>query len=348
MPGWTRSLGEHLRQRGHHPAFRIGRPAWDEHQRRRLESLLDELAAAESPGAAPGEPPTRRAADAMNSLAASLTTAEAAALARAGDLAGAATVLSTGPAGPAELDLLARLHAQRGDLEAADLCWARVQATHPEHSGAAAGRATIEAIRARRRLPRPLLRPSWVAVGAVVVAGLVILGGSFADDPAANIGPAPQSSTRLTELEQQLAAQETAAARHEAALNATAELVAQPGVTVRTTPDAVEVRFPGGLYRTGDQLTAEGRQRLRQLGATLVRADATITVVGWTVAVPGGPPAGGSPVAWSRARAAARELATASGLPLTRFTLASGDQGAPPFPDPASNRTVTLRISPAR
>jgi flagellar motor protein MotB len=276
-----------------------------------------------------------------------------AALARAGELVAAAAVLATaeaaGNAGSAGLDLLARIHAQRGDLEQADLCWARVQATDPEDPGAAAGRATIEAIRARRRLPRPLLRPAWVtAAGMIVVAGAIALCGGFAGGPVADtVPPAGCDSTRMAELDRQLAAQETAAARHEAALNATAELVAQPGVTVRTAPDGVEVRFPGGLYRAGDQLTAEGRQRLRRLGTALSRAGGPITVVGWTVAGPGGPAAGGSPVAWSRARAAARELATAGGLPLTRFTLASGDQGAPPFPDPVSNRTVTLRISPS-
>ncbi|MFJ1761333.1 hypothetical protein ACIOD2_13500 [Amycolatopsis sp. NPDC088138] len=270
-----------------------------------------------------------------------------AALARAGDLAGAAAVLATTEtAGIAGLDLLARIHAQLGELEQADLCWARVQATDPEHPGAAAGRATITAIRTRRRLRRPLLRPVWVtAAGMIVVAGVIVVCGSFADGPVA--ATARCDSTRVTELEQQLAAQETAAARHEGALNATARLVARPGVTVRTAPDAVEVRFPGGLYRAGDQLTEQGRQRLRDLGTALSRTDGTITVVGWTVAVPGGPPSGGSPVAWDRARAAARELAAASGLPLTRFALASGDQGAPPFPDPASDRTVTLRITPS-
>ncbi|HEY3468192.1 MAG TPA: hypothetical protein VGL47_23900 [Amycolatopsis sp.] len=281
----------------------------------------------------------------MRALAARLSAAEAAELARAGDLRGAAAILTAlDEAGPAEFDLLARIHAQRGDLAEADLCWARVQATDPEHPGAVAGRATIAAIRARRRPRRPLLRPSSLAAAAVVlVAGLCVLGGST--DSAS---PASPDATRVAELEQQLAAQEATAARHEAALNATAVAVAVPGVTVRTTRDAVEVRFPGGLFGSGDQLTAEGRGRLRRVGSALSGTEGTITVIGWTAAVPGGPATGGSPVAWSRARTAAYELAAAGGLPLTRFALASGDQGKPPFPDPASNRTVTLRISPSR
>ncbi|MCR6489826.1 hypothetical protein M8542_44145 [Amycolatopsis sp. OK19-0408] len=284
------------------------------------------------------------------SLAASLSAAEAAALARAGDLTRAAAILAeldaAGDAGPAEFDLLARIHAQRGDLDQADLSWARAQATDPEHPGAAAGRATIEAIRARRRPPRPLLRPSRAAA-VVLVAGLVALGVSVTGGSTDSPPPAGRDSARVAQLEQQLGAQEAAAARREAAVNAAAAAVAQPGVTVRTTPDAVEVRFSGGLYRSGDQLTAEGKQRLRRLGSALSGTGGTITVIGWTVAVPGGPAAGGSPVAWSRARVAAVELAAASGLPLTRFTLAGGDQDDPPFRDPASNRTVTLRISPA-
>jgi hypothetical protein len=330
MRRWARTLFEHLRQHGQHAAFRIEAPVRDEPVGRRRTAAR--------PVRVPG--PDRRA-----DLGG---TKSPVALARAGRLAAAASVLTTAEAtGNAGLDLLARIHAQRGDLEQADLCWARVQATDPEHPGAAAGRATIEAIRARRRLRRPLLRPAWVAVAGAMVVAVVAVGGSSEGPVADTVPPAGCASTRVAELEQQLAAQETAAARHEAALNATAALVTQAGVTVRTAPDAVEVRFPGGLYDTGDQLSADGRQRLRQLGTALSRAGGTITVVGWTVAVPGGPPSGGSPVAWSRARAAARELAAASGLPLTRFTLAGGDQGAPPFPDPASNRTVTLRISPS-
>ncbi len=51
-------------------------------------------------------------------------------------------------------------------------------------------------------------------------------------------------------------------------------------------------------------------------------------------------------VALARALVAARQLAHASGRPLTGFALSSGDQTANPFPHPAANRTVTLLMTP--
>ncbi|MEU8635391.1 hypothetical protein AB0C38_24780 [Amycolatopsis sp. NPDC048633] len=123
-------------------------------------------------------------------LRAGLRVAEAASLARSGDLAAAAAVLADAEAAeharPAELDLLARIHAQRGDFEKADLCWARIQATDPEHAGAADGRALIAAIRARRRRARPLLRP---VAGLIVVASLLVATASGSDGPARSTPP---------------------------------------------------------------------------------------------------------------------------------------------------------------
>src|SRR5690606_40161555 len=46
----------------------------------------------------------------------------------------------------AVLDLLARVHAQQGDLTAADECWARVESLDPEHTGAREGRRRIRAV----------------------------------------------------------------------------------------------------------------------------------------------------------------------------------------------------------
>lgn len=47
MSRWRRELAENLRQRGHHAAFRIEPPMWDEPQRRQLAHLLDQLASVE-------------------------------------------------------------------------------------------------------------------------------------------------------------------------------------------------------------------------------------------------------------------------------------------------------------
>jgi type VI secretion system protein ImpK len=302
----------------------------------------------------------------INSLRARLTTAKATMLARRGDLGEAARVLTElDAAGLAEqdtLDLLAKVHAQSGDLDAADATWARVQATAPEHPGAAAGRATIAAIRRHRRRPRPLARPGRVAVlGAAALAGVVVLGVLLVPStPVQAGGPDPatvralrqaaQESRKANALSARLAFQDSAAqvaaARRSAALNSIAARLAQPGILVRQTPTSVEALFAEGLFTSGEALDPTARQRLRQLGVCLAGIGGTITVIGQSVAVRGGPATGGSTVAMDRALVAARELATASGLPLTAFTLVSGDQGAPPFPDVARDRTVIVQITP--
>lgn len=128
-------------------------------------------------------------------LRAALRVAEAAALARAGDLTAAVAVLAEA-SGHAELDLLARIHAQRGEFEQADLCWARIQATDPEHDGAAAGRATIAAIRSRRLRPRPVLRPLRAAVAGVLIVATVFL--AVADESTDSGAPTPAADHTVT------------------------------------------------------------------------------------------------------------------------------------------------------
>ncbi|HEX8343866.1 MAG TPA: hypothetical protein VF657_03870, partial [Actinoplanes sp.] len=88
------------------------------------------------------------------------------ATARAGDLEAAVRALDTADAAdhPAALDLLARVHAQRGEWAEADRCWSRVQAVSPAHSAAAAGRRTVDEILAHRRRPQPWWGPGRVAV----------------------------------------------------------------------------------------------------------------------------------------------------------------------------------------
>lgn len=297
-----------------------------------------------------------------DTLRTELAVLEATALARAGDHAAAIGVLTDVDAyGPAALDLLARSHAQTGGLDEADVCWARVQATEPDHAGAAAGRATIEAIRSgRRRRPRPSLRPVRVAAVGVVVVAAVVAGVALApgqpavrppDAAAVRAERQAQEATRRSDaLQRQVAAaaagQRAAADRRVAALTAIAARLAQPGVAVRIADGAVTVSFPDRVFSTADRLTSAGRRGLRLLAARLSGMDGSIVVTGWSVPVRGGQANGGTVVALDRAVVAAAVLADASGLPLTRFDVVSGDQGAPPFPDAARNRTVTVTIAP--
>ncbi len=142
MAGPLAALRAVLRQRRHHPAFRIPPPAWDQTHQATLERIVALVRTAVPPVAA-----------LVALLDAELVMAKAHALAHRGDVDAAAVLLRRlerrGTAGPYGWDLLARIHAQRGDLAGADTCWQRVQATDPGDEAAAAGRRAVVAVLAR-------------------------------------------------------------------------------------------------------------------------------------------------------------------------------------------------------
>jgi len=288
--------------------------------------------------------------------------ARARSAARRGHLDEAARLLrdldATAASSRTALDLLARVHAQRGEFPEADACWVRVQAIDPDDADAAAGRQVIAEIESRRRRTRPVLHPGRVGLLAAALAGVVVVGTMIwlgPNDPAAP--PDQPTATRLQdeiqradELQRRLATLEAtragSAARLADALDALAADLAMPGVLVEQRPDAVRVVFEEGLFTRSDDIAPAGEALLVELGSQLAGMDVSTTVVGHVVAVPGGRTSGGSVVALARALAAARELADAGGVPLTSFTLVSADQAQGPYPDPARNRTVTLLVAP--
>jgi len=264
----------------------------------------------------------------------------------------------------AVLDLRARLHAQRGEFAEADRCWARVQELAPDDRGAVEGRRMVEEILAGRRRGRPLVTAGRAVVA--VVACAVLAGGAvvvFSGQP--DLGAAPpvaggtrvpqedENARRVRALEDRLAAidaeRAAAAGRRAQALDAIAEKLAMPGVRVERRDGEVRVLVEQGVFGPDSTVPSrQGRVVLLELGRRLAELDARTTVVGYAVAVPGGPVSGGSLVALDRAQAAAGLLAEGGGLPLTAFTLVSGDQQDAPFPDTARNRTVTLLVAPAQ
>lgn len=335
----------------------------------------------------------------MSTLRRQVALARAADLARNGDLAGGATLLTELDDPSVEvLDLLARIRAQQRRWDEADALWAEVEkAAAGAGSGAGAGagagsggrpsagapgtavveravagRRMVRAIQRRRRAARPVLPVvgAVVLVGAVVAGGVVVSGGRDSE-PVAQATPGQTSPTptptvdtgaeeRAAELARRLAALE-AQRRAEAAataanLDAIARRVAVPGVLVQRVSaagvvvqhgaEAVRVVFTQGVFATGTELSPAGERALAVLGKRLPGLKATITVTGYSVVVPGGTNSGGSRTALLRARVATQELSTASGLPLTAFTMQSGDQAHPPYRTDAQNRTVTVTVTP--
>jgi hypothetical protein len=265
------------------------------------------------------------------------------------------------------LDLLARVHAQRGELTEAAAYWRRVQERHPRDPAATAGLARIE--RLGRGGPRAVLsrhrsRTALAAVVCVVAAataGTVALTDGTEGGRAARHSASAQHSASPAEQAQRIArhleagqraavAREAsrAAARRAAAARALARTLRAPGLHPEVRGDRVEVVFTEGLFSTAAELTPAGADRLAALGRRLAGQEARVEVYGQAATVPGAPRSGGSVLSLWRALIAARELSTASGKPLTAFTTASADQRDAPYEDAARNRTVTVVITPGK
>lgn len=281
--------------------------------------------------------------------------------------AGRATVV-------AALNLRAKVHAQRGELPEADACWSRVEALAPDDPDAAAGRRTLAKIAAGRRHARPVVHTGRVAVIAGVlaatVAGVALIGGAVkliggGGGGSGSVAEADTGSERLSEesrradeLKARLAAIEgdrTAdAEQRESALDEVAKQLAMPGVEIRRHAGDVQLVFGTGVFPYDSVIGPDGAEALTEIGRRLADLSAETpvetTVMGHSVAVPGGAPSGGSVVALNRARVAAQYLAQDSDLRLTDFRLVSADQRRGPFPATAANaprnRTVTLLITP--
>ncbi|WP_328604246.1 hypothetical protein OG943_29835 [Amycolatopsis sp. NBC_00345] len=263
---------------------------------------------------------------------------------------------------PARLNLLARVHAQSGNLDAADAAWARLLELVPDEPSAVAGRRRVARVRSawgrRRRLPWRALAAGAAVI--VVAGGVVVLTVPFGAAPAvvsgsaAGAAPAGAAASSLqSELDRLNAAKSrdaAAAAARQDQLAALAKALGAPGVHTSPGETDVSVSFDAGLF--GPNATSpstEGRRALQQWAEVLKGQSVRVTVLGHGVTVAGGPATGGSTIALARAASAARVLATASGLPLTAFAMGSADQSTSAHPDgdPGANRTVTLLVTPA-
>lgn len=269
--------------------------------------------------------------------------------ARAGDLDLAARLLEPVEPTIAVLDLRARIHAQRGDLARADACWAEVQRLDPEHEPARRGRAAI----ASHGYRRPVQAAAAVLVlAALVTGGAVWLPRLGADDPAPVAAPpsafsAPSEDPEVQRIREQVAALTASTARQQQRLAEIAAALTLPGVRANVLADDVRVVFDAGLFTSDTNLAGGTAPLLAAVGRRLAGLQVTATVVGHSVPVAGERNSGGTTTAYARAQVAAGALSTASGLPLTAFTLATADQSQGPHPETARNRTVTLLVHPA-
>jgi flagellar motor protein MotB len=281
--------------------------------------------------------------------------AEAARHARAGRYDRARRALEPVGEDAAALDLLARVHAQQGDLAAADECWARVEGLDPAHSGAREGRRRIRRIWSRR--PR--------RVGAVAVVLVLIAAGAAGGRALAPSGPdgGQAVADELERLAGAVDAIESAEPAGEPTTEAAESLVdgvlvalEDPRWSAAVEGDAVKVVFDESVFpEGGTALTAESRDVLADVAAKVASLDAEITVVGHTNDIPTGEGSryeDNAALGLARALAAAEAMADAGGQALADIGIATAGDEDPPYgneteADRVRNQTVTLEVAPA-
>jgi flagellar motor protein MotB len=288
--------------------------------------------------------------------------AEATGLARVGRYDDARRALADlGEEDVAALDLLARMHAQQGDLAAADDCWARVQALDADHAGAREGRDRIRRIWAGSR--KGVAGGIGIAAAALLLAGAgAVAGQALApaqEEPAGDQDVAGELD-RLAEALDEMQSPEPAPAPTvdpEADLSETETALQDPRWTAEASDQGVEVTFDEAIFPDGGTAVPEStRDLLADVAARLADLDgAAVTVVGHTNDIPTGDGSryeDNTELGLARALAAAEALAAEGPLPLDEIAIATSGDDAPPYPnttdaDRRRNQTVTLLVTPA-
>ncbi|MGC7096792.1 OmpA family protein [Amycolatopsis lurida] len=289
--------------------------------------------------------------------------AHATLLARNGEYAEAERVLGElggrDSTDPAVLDLLARIHAQRGELLDADQCWALALRLDADHLPARDGRKRIKALATRR--PRPGRVVLVVALAAVAAGGAGVAGGLIGDRSGALVAELDKiqdgqraQADRLDDLGGRL--DQTTSRPRRAVDDFAAALAGHPALVARTDAEAITVTFPTGVFRAGTRLSDSGSAALADLVRLLgpAAANVTITVVGHTedARVSGGSGyTTNAELGLARAMTAAERMSEVSGLPPATFALSSSGAANPPFPNTTAegrerNRTVTVVVRP--
>lgn len=262
------------------------------------------------------------------------------------------------------LDLLARVHAQRGDLVQADACWARVEQLDPEHTGAREGRRRIRTVWSGKRTGGGL-------VLGVAAACLLLAGGGVATGWALGSRPADQQADpavaqELTQLRHDLSQLRTATpppsdgttpegtTSREAALREVRDALRDPRWTTTLGARSVLVTFRDPVFEAGGAETSRsGADVLTRLAGPLGDLkDVEVTVIGHTsdtAPVPGSRYLDNAEVSLARALAAAQVISSGSEIPLSAIDVAGAGDVDPPFPNTdeanrARNQTVTVAI----
>lgn len=326
-----------------------------------------------------------RGADGISSLAFNAQFGKAAGLARAGRYGEAEALLgSMDPdlGNPVILDLRARICAQQGQLNQAEVYWRRAIEQNPGHRDYAKGLARISALQ-RKPVVLLFLWPVLLIAGAALLL-LISLPRFMGSKTSDLFKPGLEMLNRIENQQNKLASQIQTIQKN---VNAFSEPLQQlqgdiavlngkkeankgqdsvlsaihfniPGLSIRQNKTDLELVFETGLFSDGTVLSRAGRSRLTALGKVLEAhtADIKVHVVGHTddrTLSPGAMYNDNVDLGLERAAAVVSFLRRNSLLPFHLFSLTSGGEFDPPFPNDsrenqARNRTVTIQLIPRR
>lgn len=278
----------------------------------------------------------------------SLALAHAAVLARSGRLKAAAAALegvaSLSPPDVRALDLLAKVRAQQGQLDAAERLWTRASGLRE----AGAFDAALNRVKLLRR------RPKWfgaarVAAVACTLVVLLVVGARLIRG-----GAVPQAPALSGHVSRPVSAPAPLAEVKPATKDVVTLDLEAPGVTAVRREGGAVVTFAEGLFSEGTTLTTGGTKALKELGTRLgrVHGDATVVVTGCTDDVPVAPGRGyqdNAALGLARAAVVAERLRASSGWPAQRFFLGTTGGADGPYPNDSAtsrmrNRTATIRV----
>jgi type VI secretion system protein ImpK len=299
-----------------------------------------------------------------------LALAQAARLARRGEyppaeaLLGEAARATSGPRADI-LDLRARIHAQQGHMAEAEALWREALSLDPGNSDFQAalsavarpsgGRIHMAALAARSLAVVVLLLLAWTLFEQRRELGRVRAGSSAEPPTAEDARPLPPVSSALVTAD--IAARR--GTDDAALLDSLAAALAPLGeLDVLRGDQALEVRFREGLFGEGAALRTGAHDIINRIARSMAPQEGRVSVlvVGHTDPVPlraGSAYSSNHALGLARATRVAGLLLDAGALPPALVTVQSLGDASPPFPGDTAgenrrNRTVTLRITPAR